>query len=139
MREVAVRGRAGADGSGPADRRWRPSPGCAAWRSSPATRWPLFPLSPSWSPWGRRGQEGGAPGTRSGCRRPRSTSSEAQAQVSYEAAEGDGCVDAKLDELLDRVKDDPPPVKSTLTLLELMGDEPEGGGVSAEALTSKLF
>ncbi len=50
---------------------------------------------------------------------------QAQARVGNEAAEGNGAVDAKLDELLDRVKEDPSARQEYLDLLELMGDDPK--------------
>jgi putative thioredoxin len=63
---------------------------------------------------------------------------QAQARVGDEAAEGDGAVDAKLDELLDRVKEDPSARQEYLDLLELMGDDPKVPEYR-KALTSKLF
>ena len=48
----------------------------------------------------------------------------AQARVGDEAAGGDEAVTAKLDALLDRVKDDPAAKQEYLDLLELMGDDP---------------
>ncbi|HTW08979.1 MAG TPA: thioredoxin domain-containing protein [Acidimicrobiales bacterium] len=62
----------------------------------------------------------------------------AQARVGDEAAEGDVAVDAKLDELLDRVKDDPAARQEYLDLLELMGDDPKVTEYR-KALTSRLF
>lgn len=63
---------------------------------------------------------------------------QAQARVGDEAAEGDTAVNAKLDELLDRVKDDPSARQEYLDLLELMGDDPKVPEYR-KALTSKLF
>jgi putative thioredoxin len=62
----------------------------------------------------------------------------AEARVGDEAAGGDGAVDAKLDELLDRVKDDPSARQEYLDLLELMGDDPKVADYR-KALTSRLF
>ena len=62
----------------------------------------------------------------------------AEARVGDEAAEGDGAVDTKLDELLDRVKDDPAARQEYLDLLELMGDDAKVTGYR-KALTSRLF
>jgi putative thioredoxin len=63
---------------------------------------------------------------------------QAQARVGDEAAEGNGVVDAKLDELLDRVKEDPSARQEYLDLLELMGDDPKVPEYR-KALTSRLF
>lgn len=63
---------------------------------------------------------------------------QAEARVGEEAAAGDGAVDAKLDELLDRVKDDPAARQEYLDLLELMGDDPKVAEYR-KALTSRLF
>ena len=63
---------------------------------------------------------------------------QAQARVGDEAAEGDDAVTAKLDELLDRVKDDPAARQEYLDLLELMGDDP-GWPEYRKALTARLF
>jgi putative thioredoxin len=63
---------------------------------------------------------------------------QAQARVGDEAAEGNGAVDAKLDELLDRVKEDPSARQEYLDLLELMGDDPKVPEYR-KALTSRLF
>jgi putative thioredoxin len=62
----------------------------------------------------------------------------AEARVGDEAAAGDGAVDAKLDALLDRVKDDPSARQEYLDLLELMGDDPKVAEYR-KVLTSKLF
>jgi len=62
----------------------------------------------------------------------------AQARVGEEAAEGDGAVTGKLDELLERVKDDPAARQEYLDLLELMGDDPRVAGYR-KALTARLF
>jgi putative thioredoxin len=63
---------------------------------------------------------------------------QAQARVGDEAAEGNGVVDAKLDELLDRVKEDPSARQEYLDLLELMGDDPKVPEYR-KALTARLF
>ena len=63
---------------------------------------------------------------------------QAQARRGDEAAEGDGAVTAKLDELLERVKDDPDARQEYLDLLELMGDDPRVTGYR-KALTTRLF
>lgn len=63
---------------------------------------------------------------------------QAEARVGDEAAAADGAVDAKLDELLDRVKDDPSARQEFLDLLELMGDDPKVAEYR-KALTSRLF
>jgi putative thioredoxin len=63
---------------------------------------------------------------------------QAQARRGDEAAEGDGAVTAKLDELLDKVKDDPDARQEYLDLLELMGDDPRVAGYR-KALTARLF
>ena len=63
---------------------------------------------------------------------------QAQARRGDEAAEGDGAVTAKLDELLERVKDDPDARQEYLDLLELMGDDPRVTSYR-KALTTRLF
>jgi len=62
----------------------------------------------------------------------------AEARVGDEAAGGDDAVKAKLDELLDRVKDDPAAKQEYLDLLELMGDDARVAGYR-KALTARLF
>jgi putative thioredoxin len=62
----------------------------------------------------------------------------ALARRGEEAAEGDSAVTAKLDELLDQVKDDPSARQEYLDLLELMGDDPRVPGYR-KALTARLF
>jgi putative thioredoxin len=62
----------------------------------------------------------------------------AEARVGDEAAAGDGAVDAKLEALLDRVKEDPSARQEYLDLLELMGDDPKVTEYR-KALTSRLF
>jgi putative thioredoxin len=63
---------------------------------------------------------------------------QAQARRGDEAAEGDSAVTAKLDELLEKVKDDPDARQEYLDLLELMGDDPRVAGYR-KALTARLF
>ncbi|HXW80084.1 MAG TPA: thioredoxin domain-containing protein [Acidimicrobiales bacterium] len=63
---------------------------------------------------------------------------QAQARRGDEAAEGNSAVTAKLDELLDKVKDDPDARQEYLDLLELMGDDPRVAGYR-KALTARLF
>jgi putative thioredoxin len=62
----------------------------------------------------------------------------AQARVGDEAAAGDDAVTAKLDALLERVKEDPAAKQEYLDLLELMGDDPRVAGYR-KALTARLF
>ena len=62
----------------------------------------------------------------------------AEARVGDEAAGGDDAVTAKLDALLDRVKDDPAAKQEYLDLLELMGDDARVAGYR-KALTARLF
>jgi putative thioredoxin len=62
----------------------------------------------------------------------------AEARVGDEAAGGDGAVTAKLDALLDLVKDDPAAKREYLDLLELLGDDAQVAGYR-KALTARLF
>lgn len=62
----------------------------------------------------------------------------AEARVGDEAAAGDGAVTAKLDALLDQVKDDPAAKQEYLDLLELLGDDAQVAGYR-KALTARLF
>jgi putative thioredoxin len=62
----------------------------------------------------------------------------AEARVGDEAAGGDDAVTAKLDALLDRVKDDPAAKQEYIDLLELIGDDARVAGYR-KALTARLF
>jgi len=62
----------------------------------------------------------------------------AEARVGDEAAGGGDAVTAKLDALLDRVKDDPAAKQEYLDLLELLGDDAQVAGYR-KALTARLF
>jgi putative thioredoxin len=62
----------------------------------------------------------------------------AQARVGEEASAGDSAVTAKLDSLLDRVKEDPAAKQEYLDLLEVMGDDSRVPGYR-KALTARLF
>jgi putative thioredoxin len=62
----------------------------------------------------------------------------AEARVGDEAAGGDDAVTAKLDALLDQVKDDPAAKQEYLDLLELLGDDAQVAGYR-KALTARLF
>jgi len=62
----------------------------------------------------------------------------AEARVGDDAAGGDDAVTAKLDALLDRVKEDPAAKQEYIDLLELMGDDARVAGYR-KALTARLF
>jgi putative thioredoxin len=64
---------------------------------------------------------------------------QALARVGDEAADGDSAVTAKLDALLDRVKEDPAARQEYLDLLELMGPEDPRVATYRKALTARLF
>jgi putative thioredoxin len=63
----------------------------------------------------------------------------ALARVGDEASEGDNAVTAKLEALLERVKEDPAARQEYLDLLELMGPDDERVPGYRKALTARLF
>ncbi len=63
----------------------------------------------------------------------------ALARVGGEATDGAGTITARLDALLDRVKDDPAAKQEYLDLLEVMGPEDARVGEYRKALTARLF
>ena len=63
----------------------------------------------------------------------------ALARVGGEATDGAGAITARLDALLDRVKEDPAAKQEYLDLLEVMGPEDARVGEYRKALTARLF